>query len=387
LLVGFLAGADAEEKLQSLWCLTNITAFEGGLAERVLPATPYLVALLGSEDMELKDQAAWTLGNLASEGPGIREQLHANGALKPLVELANTDDRALLQTACFALSNMARKPSSYFDEMFELQLPQIVARQMSRLQKDAGCMKELSWVCAYLAAGSSEQQIDVLLATGSVDVILESALAAMGSDGAAAHSAAQTSALLIPAIRTLGNIAAGTDSQTHELVCKPGVVRLLVQCIESTSSRAVEKESLWVLSSITACCKADVDAVVDAGVVPDLVRIIEKQNFDIKKEAAFSLLNIAIVGGRIGDLPSEQLVVEFVEFVRSQDEELVRMGVQFISILFDQLPKDVGVGLLRQVAGGIDALETLIAVTEDDDTRSTVSALIDQYYGEETELQ
>ncbi|KAJ1813387.1 hypothetical protein LPJ56_005181 [Coemansia sp. RSA 2599] len=337
--------------------------------------------------MELKDQAAWTLGDLASEGPGIREQLHANGALKPLVELANTDDRALLQTACFALSNMARKPSSYFDEMFELQLPQIVARQMSRLQKDTGCMKELSWVCAYLAAGSSEQQIDVLLATGSIDVILESALAAMGSDGAVAHSVAQTSALLIPAIRTLGNIAAGTDSQTHELVCKPGVVRLLVQCIESTSSRAVEKESLWVLSSITACCKADVDAVVDAGVVPDLVRIIEKQNFDIKKEAAFSLLNIAIVGGRIGDLPSEQLVVEFVEFVRSQDEELVRMGVQFISILFDQLPKDVGVGLLRQVAGGIDALETLIAVTEDDDTRSTVSALIDQYYGEETELQ
>ncbi|KAJ2884607.1 hypothetical protein FB639_001932, partial [Coemansia asiatica] len=394
LLVGFLAGTEAEEKLQSLWCLTNITAFEGGLAEKVLPATPYLVALLDSEDLELKDQAAWTLGNLASESQKTREYLYANGALKRLVEeLAKTDDPMLLQTVCFALSNMARKPSCYFDQLFEMQIPLIVARQMEKFKRDLGCVKELSWVYAYLAAASNEQQIDALLETGAIDIILECALAAIEQDNAASEqasssnnnssSSSSSAPLLIPAIRTLGNIAAGTDSQTHVLVAKPSFVQLLVRCIESTSSRAVEKESLWVLSSITACCKDDVNAVVDANVVPDLVRIIEKQNFDLKKEAAFSLLNIAIVGGRIEDLPNEKLCFEFVEFVRSQDEELVRLGVQFISILFDQLPGDVGVGLLRRVAGGIDALETLIAVTEDDDTRSTVSALIDQYYGEE----
>ncbi|KAJ1871940.1 hypothetical protein LPJ57_005133 [Coemansia sp. RSA 486] len=378
LLVGFLAGTDSEEKLQSLWCLTNITGFEGRLAEQVLPATPYLVSLLDSHDMELKDQAAWTLGNLASEGPNIREHLYANGVLKPLVELAGTEDRTLLQTVCFALSNMARKPSTYFDQMFDMGLPQVIAKQMQRFRGDVDCVRELAWVCAYLAAASSEQQVDVILETGAVDVILESALMAVDQDG----SAAQTSGLLIPAIRTLGNIAAGTDSQTRTLVSKPGFIRLLVRCIESTSSRAVEKESLWVLSSITACCKTDVDAVVNAGVVPDLVRIIEKQNFDLKKEAAYSLLNIAIVGQRIGDLPNEQLVKEFVEFVRSADEELVRMGVQFLSLLFEQLPGELGVEMLRKVEGGVDALETLIAVTEDDDIRATVSALIDQYYGE-----
>ncbi|KAJ2591694.1 hypothetical protein H4R99_006659 [Coemansia sp. RSA 1722] len=378
LLVGVLAGTDSEEKLQSLWCLTNITGFEGRLAEQVLPATPYLVSLLDSHDMELKDQAAWTLGNLASEGPDIREHLYANGVLKPLVELAGTEDRTLLQTACFALSNMARKPSTYFDQMFEMGLPQAIAKQIQRFRGDVDCVRELAWVCAYLAAASSEQQVDVILETGAVDVILESALMAADQDG----SAAQTSGLLIPAIRTLGNIAAGTDSQTRTLVSKPGFIRLVVRCIESSSSRAVEKESLWVLSSITACCKTDVDAVVNAGVVPDLVRIIEKQNFDLKKEAAYSLLNIAIVGQRIGDLPNEQLVKEFVEFVRSADEELVRMGVQFLSLLFEQLPGELGVEMLRKVEGGVDALETLIAVTEDDDIRATVSALIDQYYGD-----
>ncbi|KAJ2462838.1 hypothetical protein GGI02_005371, partial [Coemansia sp. RSA 2322] len=142
-------------------------------------------------------------------------------------------------------------------------------------------------------------------------------------------------------------------------------------------------EALWALSCVTASRKADVDAVVDAGVVPDLARIIEKQNYDLKKEAAFSLLNIAIIGGRVADLPNERLVPEFVEFAKSQDGELVRMGVQYIAIIFERLPEEKGPELLRSIPGGIDALENLIAVTEDDDTRSLVSVLIDQYYGED----
>ncbi|KAJ2106780.1 hypothetical protein IW146_007622, partial [Coemansia sp. RSA 922] len=68
----------------------------------------------------------------------------------------------------------------------------------------------------------------------------------------------------------------------------------------------------------------------------------------------------------------------------SQDEELVRMGVQYIAIVFEQLPGSKGPELLKGVAGGIDALENLIAVTHDDDTRSLLSVLIDQYYGEDT---
>ncbi|KAJ2331945.1 hypothetical protein GGH91_006291, partial [Coemansia sp. RSA 2671] len=218
-------------------------------------------------------------------------------------------------------------------------------------------------------------QVDEILATGAVDTLLQSAVEYVKADAPGAP--------LIPVIRTLGNIAAGTDAQTSSLVGTNGFVGLLVRCIESTSSRAVEKEALWALSCVTASGKADVDAVVDAGVVPDLVRIIEKQNFDIKKEAAFSLLNIAIIGGRAADLPNERLIAEFVEFIKSQDEELVRMGVQYVAIAFEQLPDPKGPDLLRTVVGGIDALENLIAVTTDDDTRSLLSVLIDQYYGED----
>ncbi|KAI8323903.1 ARM repeat-containing protein, partial [Martensiomyces pterosporus] len=372
LLIRFLNGTDADEKLQSLWCLTNIAANEGALAEQVLPAVPYLIALTASDNLELKNQATWALGNLAAEGEKAREHLHASGALKPLVDLtSSTKDEKVLQTACFALSNMARKPNTFFDELFALGLPQTIAKQLAVFKDSQGCVTEMAWVYAYLAASSSETQVDQLLATGAVDLLLQHA-AAVDKPGVS----------LIPIIRTLGNIVAGTDAQTHAVVSKEQFVQLIARCIRSSSSRAVEKESLWVLSSATASKKDDIRIFVDAGVVPDLAQIVETQNFDIRKEAAFSLLNIAIVGERLADLPNAQLAPAFVEFVRSQDEELVRMGVQYFQIIFTQLPDKQGPELLRGVQGGIDALENVVAVSEDDDTRSMASSLIDIYYGD-----
>ncbi|PIA19741.1 ARM repeat-containing protein [Coemansia reversa NRRL 1564] len=367
LLIGFLNATDADEKLQCLWCLTNIAAGEKSMAEKTLVTVPYLLTLVSGKNMELQNQSIWAIGNLAAEGETEREKLFANGVLQPLVEVArDATDEMVLQTACFALSNMARKPNTYFNSLFDLTLP-IVVKQLEAFQNNAECVVELAWVCTYLTASSSETQLDQITATTVIKRLLQSA---KGMSGAA----------LIPVVRTLGNIAAGTDAQTHALVERDGFVTLLLRCIEETSSRALEKEALWVMSNVTAGRKDDVDAVVGAGVLTDLVRIVEKQNFDIKKLAAYSLLNIAIIGHRVSDLPNPRLLPEFVEFIRCQDEELVRMGVQYVALLFEQLTTNDSIQLLRNVPVAIDALENLVAVTTDDDTRALVSALIDQYY-------
>ncbi|KAJ2720429.1 hypothetical protein GGI07_004616 [Coemansia sp. Benny D115] len=391
LLIRFLETTDADEKLQSLWCLTNIAALDSRLAQRVLPAMPLLLTLLSGDSIELKNQAVWALGNLAAEGEDIREKLHANGVLPLLIGLVDTKDATLMQTTCFAISNMARKPNSYFDELFALGLPEKVAQQLAAFKDNAECVAELAWVYVYLAASSNEQQISRILDTGAIDLLLQCATASIFTEPAIAenksgqNSGACNSALLIPIVRTLGNIAAGgNDMQTHQLTSKPSFMPLLVKCIESTSSRALEKESLWVLSSVTATA-AEITPALVSSVVPDLVRIVEKQNFDIKKEAAFSLLNISMSneGRCFKELPNERLMREFVEFIKSQDEEMVRMGVQYVHIAFDQLDGRSGPELLASVNNGIDALENLMAVTKDDDTRTMASVLIDRYYGDD----
>ncbi|KAJ1835422.1 hypothetical protein LPJ70_006224, partial [Coemansia sp. RSA 2708] len=311
LLVEIVNGVDRDEKLQSLWCLTNIAGGEdAALAETALEAVPHMVALIESSDGDLQNQAIWAVGNLAAEGEGAREQLRANGVVEALAAvLAHTQDAQVLQTACFAMSNLARRPSSYFDGLFALGVPEAVAGQLQRVGGDAGCVGELAWVCAYLTAGSSAAQLDAVLRTGAVDSLLASS--AQLADARA----------LIPVVRTLGNVAAGTDAQTHALVARPGFVAALLRGVDAAASRAVEKETLWVLASVTAAGRADVDAVVRAGVVPRLERIVARQAFDIRKEAARCLLNIAMAG-RLRDLPNAALLPRFAEFVASHDDEL-----------------------------------------------------------------
>ncbi|KAJ1757166.1 hypothetical protein LPJ69_004517, partial [Coemansia sp. RSA 1752] len=108
-----LAASDAEATLQALWCLTNIAGGEPRMAERALEAAPAVVSLAESQSVDLQNQAIWALGNMAAEGECARNQLYANGAVDAIVNVVkSTQDSGVLQTACFALSNLARKPSS-----------------------------------------------------------------------------------------------------------------------------------------------------------------------------------------------------------------------------------------------------------------------------------
>ncbi|KAJ2629594.1 hypothetical protein GGF44_004238, partial [Coemansia sp. RSA 1694] len=51
LLTKFFSATDADEKLHSLWCLTNIAANEGRLAEKVLVSAPHLLSLVSSDNV------------------------------------------------------------------------------------------------------------------------------------------------------------------------------------------------------------------------------------------------------------------------------------------------------------------------------------------------
>ncbi|KAJ2866531.1 hypothetical protein GGI22_001265, partial [Coemansia erecta] len=260
LLTAVLSEAqDDDATVQALWCITNVAANEGSsVAQSAVRAVPYVVPLLASGSVAIRNQAAWALGNVAAEGPDARSQMHASGAVEALVRLAGAEpDPEVVQTAWFAVSNLARTPGTCFDALFGLHVPRLVAQQA--LAQSPACVAELAWVAVYLTAAGSTDRIDQIVETGAVDALLQ-------------RSAELDSAQLIPVIRTLGNIAAGTDAQTHGLVGKAGFLDLLARCIGS--SRAVEKEALWVLSNVTAAPKDDVDTVIaHPSLVDSLARI------------------------------------------------------------------------------------------------------------------
>jgi importin subunit alpha-6/7 len=120
----------------------------------------------------LQDQAAWAIGNIAAEGSEYRDLLRANGVLIPLIRLLDkkvlsfgatrtltkfavfnlhsiftldhttsftsyytfllifVQDVNLIQTVCFALSNLARGPDPKLDEFFKTGIDKILLKHL-----------------------------------------------------------------------------------------------------------------------------------------------------------------------------------------------------------------------------------------------------------------
>ncbi|RUP11954.1 hypothetical protein BC936DRAFT_139924 [Jimgerdemannia flammicorona] len=151
-LMQFISGTDPEEQLQATWCITNLAGGPAEICEKVLPTVPYLISYLDGQNTALQDQAAWAIGNIAAEADNFREQLRANGALLPLSRLLNSADKRLVQTVCFALSNLARGPNARINEYFT---SGIATQLLRHLATDDMCeiVSELCWVLTYLTCG------------------------------------------------------------------------------------------------------------------------------------------------------------------------------------------------------------------------------------------
>ncbi|KAG0024927.1 hypothetical protein BGZ81_007547 [Podila clonocystis] len=367
IIEGILTGTDAEKQLLAASVVTNMAA--GGsaeLCEAALNTAPHLINFLESQNVALVDQSAWALGNIAAEGPKFRDQLKDNGALPPLIKLLQSKDLNLVQTSCFALSNMARGEGANQDALVRAGLIKPLLHHL-RVDTEPAVIAEAAWVVVYLTSGPDnvstqllEHQLIPLLVAPLKDFLNQKALA-------------------IPLIRALGNIASGPDGNTSSLIHAPGFLPSMLQFIQS-DCRPVKKESLWLMSNITAEHQsADLIKVIEAGFIPVLSQIATHQNFDIRKEAAYSLINLALHGPDYAKiLPHRELLPGFLDFLRTKDQELIQLGLRYVQLLLTGIPD--GPALLSEL-NGVDALEEVI-LSDDRDQHRLASLLMDTYFGE-----
>ncbi|CAG8701911.1 1489_t:CDS:10, partial [Acaulospora morrowiae] len=360
ILTKFISGIDPDEQLQATWCITNIAAGSKELCQKALATVPYLISFLDGENI---DQAAWTIGNIAVEGSECRDLLRANGVLFPLIKLLNSQDINLVQTACFALSNLARGPNAKLEEFFSAGITQHLMRHL-KTEEMSEVVSEISWVLTYLTSCDNDKYSQDLLKEGLAPLLVKHMRPLLNRGP-----------LALPLIRTFGNIAGGPDDNTDIIINQPDFLPCMIEYVQS-DCRPVKKESLWVMSNITAARLSGVlIKVFDAGFIPILSTIATHTNFDIRKEAAYSLLNIASHGEEYMKSLShqelipgkDQLVHRFLEFIRSQDVDLIRLGLSYVELLLTQIPD--GKQLLERMHG-IDALES-VTLLEDQLLRST----------------
>ncbi|KAK3038411.1 hypothetical protein RJ639_030577 [Escallonia herrerae] len=367
-------GSPDEQLLEAAWCLTNVAAGKPEETKALLPALPLLVAHLGEKSsLPVAEQCAWALGNVAGEGEELRNVLISQGALPPLARMMLPNKGSTARTAAWALSNLIKGPDPRAATEL-IRTDGVLDAILRHLRKsDEELATEVAWVVVYLSALSSV----------ATSMLVKSDLLQLLVDRLATSNSLQ---LLIPVLRSLGNLVAG-DAQTTNV----NVIAALIKCLKS-EHRVLKKEAAWVLSNIAAGSVEHKQLIYSSQAVPVLLRLLSAAPFDIRKEVAYVVGNLCVAPAEGAGRPS--LILDhlislvqrgclpgFIDLVRSADTEAARLGLQFMELVLRGMPNGEGPKLVER-EDGIDAMERF-QFHENEDLRNMANELIDRYFGED----
>ncbi|KAG9157206.1 hypothetical protein Leryth_004881 [Lithospermum erythrorhizon] len=202
--------------------------------------------------------------------------------------------------------------------------------------------------------------------------------------------------VLIPALRTVGNIVTGDDLQTQAIIDHQALP-LLLNLLSGDFKKSIKKEACWTISNITAGNRNQIQAIIEAGIIAPLIYLLQNAEFEIKKEAAWAVSN-ATSGGthdQIKFFVSQGCIQPLCDLLVCPDPRIVTVSLEGLENILKvgEAEKNAGnsgdVNVYAQMiddAEGLEKIETLQSHDNNEIYEKAVK-ILETYWQEEEDEQ